>query len=611
MNKKLLMCLLAIILIMPTLAYANTPIMDGDPIIAKVYLDDFEILFTNPPIYFQNKIMVPARAVFEKLGVQIYWIDQSQQLLAYRDNVFVKIQIGNDIAYVNGKATSMGITPLIRSGEIFIPATFIADVFSLSYNLDSKSHSINLDFRENLYEYEQFEGRHYKKITTLNWGISFFIPEYWEKIDNTYASYGYLSDYEYYRFEPRVLPLNSDFTRAILSNALVNNLRYEYGNQISNLKTSERLYSNFLCHVITYDFQGHQELKRKYIYVFFENNNGYIFEGEINDTVDPNDAKAIFDTIVSTFQISKLTVDDNSEHYIELGKFYENEMHLDMPLYSNMIVENQFLFSGTFPEDTTLKGLHIIVSKGSEKTEYYAPIANGVFKANIFTPFGLGKHNVTVMVEEKGDAPLSEDGNQDKNGDQNTVVPTLDEIVNNAISLEMPIDSKKIVMKFSVINTSDDAIKFLLPSDYIDYDANIVYQTANSLTYNLTNDYAKSKMIYEWLLANYTYEPILENNTLSSTTEMISKKSGTEVDLSILYSGLMRSMNIPSRIVRGTNEQVSHYWVENFINGKWQLSDIAWEIKYKGDQPQRSLKYFNLNMMGHYSQYKKTEFLPF
>ncbi len=177
--------------------------------------------------------------------------------------------------------------------------------------------------------------------------------------------------------------------------------------------------------------------------------------------------------------------------------------------------------------------------------------------------------------------------------------------------MELPIDAKKIALKFSVLNISDDAIKFLLPSDYIDYDANIVYQTANSLTYNLTSDYAKSKAVYEWLLSNYSYEPILEHSMLSSTTEMLTKTSGTEVDLSILYSGLMRSMNIPSRIVRGTNEQVSHYWVENFINGKWQVSDVAWEIRFKDDQSKNTLKYFNLNMMGHYSQYKKTEFLPF
>ena len=603
MTKKLLMCLLIISLMTPMLTYANTPIMDGQPIISQVYLDDFEISFSNPPLYFQNKIMVPARAVFEKLGIQIYWIDKTQQLLAYRDNIFLKIQIGNDIAYVNGKATSMGITPLIRSGEIFIPASFIAKVFDLNYNLDPKMHNINLDFRENLYEYEQFNDKHYKKITTLNWGISFFIPEYWEKLDDTYATYGYTSDYEYYKFEPRVLPLNSDFNREILSNALINNLKYEYGDQISNIQSTKRLFNDFLCRVTTYDFKEGAELKKKYIYVFFENNNGYIFEGEINSTVDPNDAKEVFDTIASTFQISKLTVDDNTEHYIELGKFYENEMHLDMPLYSNMIVENQFLFEGSFPEDTPLKGLHIIVAKGTEKTEYYAPIINGIFKANIFTPFGLGKHNVTVMVDDEGsDAQL---------GDKIAIGPTLDDIVNDAISLEMPIDSKKIVMKFSVVNTSDDAIKFLLPSDYINYDANIVYQTANNLTYNLTNDYAKSRMIYEWIVEHYTYEPVLEDSTLSSTTEMISKKSGTEVDLSILYSGLMRAMNIPSRIVRGTNEQVSHYWVENFINGKWQLSDIAWEIRSKDDQTQTNLKYFNINMMGHYSQYKKTEFLPF
>lgn len=603
MTKKLFALLLIVSLSVSSLGFANTPVMDGVPISASVYLDDLEINFSNQPLYFNHTIMVPARAMFDKLGIQVYWIESNKELLAYRDNVFLKIRIGSDKAFVNGKETSMGIVPFLRSGELFIPVTFIASVFDLNYDFNSQMHSINLDFRENLYEYEQFEGQHYKKINTINWGISFFVPEYWEKIENTNSSYGIDNEFEYYKFEPRVLPLDSTFNRAILSEALVNNLKYQYGSKIQSLKTSDRIFGDFLCKFVTYRLHEGDKITKRFMYVLFENNNGYIFDGEVNDLVDFSDAQKTFDTILSTFQISKLTVDEKSEHYLELSKFFEVGMKLDNELYSNMEVNNQFQLSGSVDEGSTVKGLHIIVSKDSEKTEYYAPVINNVFKANIFTPFGLGKHNVTVMVDDSNSAltPTPD----------NALGLTLDDVVNEAISLDLPIDAKKIVMKFSVINLSDDAIKFLLPSDYIDYDNSSIYQTVNKLTYNLTNDYVKAKTVFEWVRDNYNYEPFLENSMLSTTSAMLDKTSGTEVDLAILYTGLMRSMNIPARIVRGTNEHVSHYWAETFINGKWLVTDIGWEIRSKDDQNQKSTKYFNINIMGQYSQYKKTELLPF
>lgn len=603
MTKKLLACFIIICLLMPSLSYANTPIMDGTPIIGTVFLDDFEITFSSPPIYFRNYIMVPARAMFEKLGIQIYWIEGTKELLAYRDNVFLKIQIGNSLAYVNGKETDMGLEPLLRNGELFIPVTFIANVFDLNYTLDKSKHGINLDFRENLYEYEQFNGQHYKKINTINWGISFFVPEYWEKVEGTYSTYGVDNDYEYFKFEPRVLPLDSTFNRSILAEALVTNLKYQYGSRIKDVHFSDRLFGEFLCRMVTYTFNDNGVMKKRFMYVLFENNNGYIFDGEVNDLVSFEDAQTVFDTILGTFQISKLTVDESSEHYLELAKFFEVGMKLDSKIYSNMEVDNQFQISGTVAEDSKVEGLHIVVSKGNEKTEYYAPVVANAFKANIFTPFGLGKHNITIMVEYADDsAPKSS---------EEMLGLTLDEIVNKATSLEMPIDAKKVIMKFSVINLSNDAIKFLLPSDYINYDNNAVYQQVNSLTYNLTNDYSKAKTVYEWLSSNYSYEPVTESAMLSTTVEMLGKTSGTEVDLAILYTGLMRSMNIPARIVRGTNEQMSHYWAETFINGRWIVTDIGWEVRYKDDQSQKSLKYFNINLIGHYSQFKKTEFLPF
>ena len=54
---------------------------------------------------------------------------------------------------------------------------------------------------------------------------------------------------------------------------------------------------------------------------------------------------------------------------------------------------------------------------------------------------------------------------------------------------------------------------------------------------------------------------------------MYIESAGTKKEISLLLTALLRSQDIPARIIDGQNEYVKHYWTEAFLNGDWIIID--------------------------------------
>jgi transglutaminase-like putative cysteine protease len=337
------------------------------------------------------------------------------------------------------------------------------------------------------------------------------------------------------------------------------------------------------------------------LYIFFENNIGYTFDCLYDAENSLYEGEGIFNAVMDTFQISKITIDENAEHYIELNKFFEYKTALTTPIYSNMMADGQFKFEGDVQnnEDNRLKGYHIVITKDDETIAYYAPLMANHFSASVPLPFGVGKHDISIYVDEPSDVPA-----QAKTSDL-----SLDDYIEEVITDEDNSDPKDLIMRFSILNTSDDENKYLLPSSYIDYDNNDVYTIANSITFDQTSEYGKAKAVYLWVLKNYTYTEDTSNQAIYTAHEMLGYREGSDFELTLLYTGLLRALDIQARVVRGTSEDYSHYWVEVYLNGKWIVTDIASDVMSKNIFSAQ--KYFDIDSTLHGSQYEKTELLPF
>ena len=587
----------------PTFASHAMPSMDGSPIYATVALDGVPISFSTEPLVLNDRVFVPATDLFNTLGIQTYWFPETNELVGYRDNTFVKFVLYKDYYYINGKIKSLKAPISLSGSKRLVPINDVAEAFGLTYAFDKTKYTLSLDFRENIYQYKQIGFRQYKKINTSNWGISYFIPEYWEAIEDG-DSYGVANDFETYTISPQVLPLDINFNRNILLDQLVKTMRYTYSKAISFGNEKIEMHNGFVSLNMPYTLKTGETTYNGILYVFFENNIGYVFDCRYDDENSRQEGETIFDDVMDTFQISRITIDTNTEHYIELSKFFKYNTKLNTEAYSNMLVDGHFEWSGTISADSNenLTGYHIVVSRGEETIQYYTPLINNAFSAEIPLPFGVGKHNISIYADEADNITSTFDGSN----------LTLDAYLDEVIIDEYNLDSTNLLMRFSVLNTSDNDMKYLLPSTYIDYDTNDVYTIANAITFDLRSDYTKAQTIYEWMVQNYRYAETNSDDAIATAREMLGLRKGNAFELTLAYTGLLRALDIPARIVRGTSENASHYWVEVLLNGKWILADIAWEIQYRSDASViPGGVYFDINSTIVNGRYTKTEFLPF
>jgi hypothetical protein len=99
-----------------------------------------------------------------------------------------------------------------------------------------------------------------------------------------------------------------------------------------------------------------------------------------------------------------------------------------------------------------------------------------------------------------------------------------------------------------------------------------IVKIAKEITTNGASYFAKAKMIYNWICENINYQ---ESNTKRGAIRIFESKAGNAAEISFLFITLMRSVEIPSRLVVGAwgeigKKQDLHFWVEFY------LQDVGW-----------------------------------
>lgn len=588
-------------------AFAGTlsPSMGGEIENVNVFLSDGESPFTHSAFIINGEIMVPARSFFDTIGAQVYWFEDSREFVSYKDNTFSKFKVGSDFAMINGRPVALPVQILIISKEVFVPLNTLTATYDLNYSYDKPKRTVSMNYRDDVPQYREIGFYHYKRVRVADFGISFYMPEFWEPIDDQITTYGFVTEYEHYLLNVKLLPLDENFTSAILLGNLIENLQYEYGDALSITGSKNIQAGDYRATSLYYSLVNGNEVTHQILYVFFQNNIAYVFTATYTDVNDVIESREIFDTVISTFEINRLSINTINEHYVEFDSFFEYDLHLNTNLYSNLQVENQFRFNGVLDPKDKVRGFYISVSKDSDRTDYYVPVVSNTFDAMIYTPFGLGKHNIRVFLDEISDLESVINITESLETELNL---SLDNFIDFALLGNRNVNTGKPLMHFSVINISSDTIKNLLPSEFIDFDRPEIYALTTRLTFNLTSEYAKARTIYEWIYENYTLSDKTFEGGFLSLYELIETTTANEVEICMLYAGLLRANDIPARIVRGSFEDVSDYWVEIFINGKWLIADIASDIIERSETGSYR---FNLSRSSHYSNFLSTEILPF
>ena len=118
----------------------------------------------------------------------------------------------------------------------------------------------------------------------------------------------------------------------------------------------------------------------------------------------------------------------------------------------------------------------------------------------------------------------------------------------------------------------NDFLPFLYLNQYVDYKAgSSVVKKAAELTAGQSNDLDKVNKVYFYVTDSLTYDYDLAANVksgyLPNVENVLAVKKGICFDYAALMASMLRSQNIPCKLVIGYAGDVYHAWIDVYVDG--------------------------------------------
>ena len=118
----------ALVILFPTMVFGAD---------ARLIIDNEEVIGLDvAPQIINDRVMVPARGVFERVGATVEWNYVHRQVTVRYNNDFLMMTINENIAWRNGEAVIMDVAPIIHNDRTLIPLRFPAEAFGFDVDWD-------------------------------------------------------------------------------------------------------------------------------------------------------------------------------------------------------------------------------------------------------------------------------------------------------------------------------------------------------------------------------------------------------------------------------------------------------------------------------------------
>lgn len=88
-----------------------------------------ELVTDVKPKITDNRTMVPMRAIFEALGAEVSWDDNTKTAVGTKDGINVSITIGDNHIYKNGAAAELDVPSMLVDGRTLVPVRAVSEAF--------------------------------------------------------------------------------------------------------------------------------------------------------------------------------------------------------------------------------------------------------------------------------------------------------------------------------------------------------------------------------------------------------------------------------------------------------------------------------------------------
>lgn len=160
---------------------------------------------------------------------------------------------------------------------------------------------------------------------------------------------------------------------------------------------------------------------------------------------------------------------------------------------------------------------------------------------------------------------------------------------------------------------------FLYPNQYVNFNAgSAAVQTGASVAAGAADQIGVVTAVYNYVINNITYDTAkassVQSGYLPNVDVVLAQKKGICFDYAALMTAMLRSQDIPTKLVVGYSGSVYHAWISVYLEGQGWVDDViyfdgnSWKLMdptfaSSGGQSQEIMQYIGngANYQGKYS----------
>ena len=111
---------------------------------ASISVNGEELVLEELPVFENDRILVPMRAIFEALDSQVGWDQDTKTISAQNGETFLLLQIDNQTLFKNNEKISLEVAPKIIQDRTYVPLRAVSEALDCSVSWDGDSRSVSI-----------------------------------------------------------------------------------------------------------------------------------------------------------------------------------------------------------------------------------------------------------------------------------------------------------------------------------------------------------------------------------------------------------------------------------------------------------------------------------
>ena len=110
----------------------------------NITVDNKPLTTDVAPVIIDGRTLVPVRSIFEELGADVLWNDETKTVSATKGSTNIEITLGSNNAYVNNNAVVLDVPAQSVNGRTMVPARFVAEALGCNVTWNSDNQLIQI-----------------------------------------------------------------------------------------------------------------------------------------------------------------------------------------------------------------------------------------------------------------------------------------------------------------------------------------------------------------------------------------------------------------------------------------------------------------------------------